>query len=211
MDVADLAAPLQEKPELTGSLYRGETYRGLPGGAGDPPSNEHAFLAGAYLMDLHLSVQAGDAEQASAALHSLGSEVQEIGFSGDLGERYQKESSRLESSEGLREFARRLSEEERTVREFLSLYEPFDSFGLWTEAGRLAAVTQAPEFFETRKNRRFLSYLLKTVPDQLPEELRDPVLADLQGIERIWDEGEFDDPRLAVHFQNIIERIDEYE
>jgi len=214
MDVADLAAPFQKKPGLTGSLYQGEIYRNLPEESADFLPDEHAFLAGVYLMGLHLSVQAGDSDQASKALHSLGGEVKEIMGSGDLGDRYQRESASLESEEGLQEFAGRLSDEEKNTWEHLSLYEPFYSFGLWAEAGRRAAEVKSSKFFETRRNRRYLSHLQKVLPEELAEELRDPVLDDLKDIERIWDEGDFsaqDFPTLATHFQDIIQRIDNYQ
>ena len=213
MDLAELTEPLQQKPELIGSLYEGDTYRGNEDFENFPPEDAKVFLASVYLVDLHLNIEADDPELAAEALRRIGTEIEQIPLLGDEGKKYQNEALNLESSEGLRRFSQRLSDEEGNIRELLSPYEPFYSFGLWTEAGRRAAVTHTREFFEARKNRRFLSHLRKTLPSQLAPELRDPVQKDLQAIESTWDEGDFsrqDYTTLAAHFQKIIERIDEY-
>ena len=212
MELADLTEPLQRKPELTGLLYEGQTVRGEQASE-DSPQDAKAFLASVYLVDLHLAVGAEDTQRSAEALRCIGAEIKQIPFSGGEGEKYQKEAMNLESQDGLREFSRKLPDEEKNIREILSLNEPFYSFGLWTEAGRLAAKVEAPEFFERRKNRHFLSYLQKILPNQLAPELQEPVLNDLRAIERIWDQGALspqDYPELARHFQNIIERIEEY-
>lgn len=214
MELAELTAPFQRKPESSGSLYEGETYRGNGDFEDFPPEDAKAFLASVYLVDLHLNVKADDPELSSEALRRIGTEIEQIAFLGDEGKKYQHQARDLESSEGLHRFSQRLSDEEGNIRELLSPYEPFYSFGLWTETGRRAAATHTREFFETRKNRRFLSHLQKTLPGQLAPDLQQPVLDDLQAIERIWDEGELsleDYSALAGHFQSIIKRIDDYE
>jgi hypothetical protein len=213
MELADLTEHLQE-PELTGFLYEGQIYRGV-GAPGDfPLEDAKAFAASVYLVDLHLTVGREDPERSAEALRRIGAEIEQLPFLGDEGRKYQDEARNLESPEGLRRFSQRLIDEEGNIRELLSVYEPFYSFGLWAEAGRLAAKVESSEFFETRKNRRFLSHLQKILPDQLPEELRDPVLDDLNAIESIGEKGDFSESdygTLATHFQNIIKQIDEYE
>jgi Putative zinc-finger len=211
--VASLAEPLAGKPGVPSSLYQGETTRG-----GDDPGDflgdTSSFMAGVYLVDLRLSVHAGDVARTRSSLQNLGNAVKEIVLLGSVGDSYLAAYAAMEDADDLKGFAPQLPAKEAALEADLADSGTFP-FGLWAEAGRLSAVTKNPAFFDRRANRRFLSHLLNAPPEQgLAPELQEPVLDDLKAIERTWEKGDLsggDYQALATHFQKIIRRIDDYE
>lgn len=207
--LADVAEPLEQNASISDLLYEGETPRGgpTPGDLSARPS----FMTGVYLLDLRLSLQAGDLDRTRGLLQDLSLSLKEIPFLPDgMAESYKKEYLRMETTADLARLAPQLPAKETQIQEALSAYEAFP-FGLWAEAGRLSALTPSSEFFESRKNRRFLSHLLEEEELPVPAELHEPVLDHLQAVESIWDGEEKDYHAIAGHLQLIIKAIDEYE
>ena len=186
MTVAELTEPVAGKTGLSQYLYPAATYRGKDD-AGDLLSDSHSFLAGVFLVDLRLTLEAGDKVNASDLLRRIGVQASSFFQSGDLSDKYLQRASTLaeaqpaEAEALLRQFDSELPSwekelEERTVSEY-----SFD-FGKWTEAGRIAAKAQTPEFFARRENRRFLTWLHRRQKDEIDPE----ILPDLQEIRRTW-------------------------
>ena len=202
MVFAGLVEQVEGSTATTEHLYSGETFR-----SGEAPEYSFAahptFLAGVHLFDLRLNLEAeGDAKTTDRLLQSLGLALKEVPGMGPSGELY------LQSRQGQLNREALFNQEEE-VRQFLS-DSPYFQFGLWTEAGRLAALTQSPDFFEDRNNRRFLKHHFKETP-WAGDELLEDVPTDLQAIQQIWDSGKLTETeyaRLAPHFESIIEAHD---
>lgn len=212
--VAGVAEPVEAKAKPS-DLYQSDVNRGLEATQEVLPIGP-SFMTGVFLVDLRPSLRSQDSQTTRGLLYDIHGELSEVLLvERELVEGYKGYADAMTDAAALRRLAPEILGREKDVQEFFSISEdPLFSFGLWTEAGRLAAVTQTREFFETRKNHRFLSHLLKTLPDQFTdEELQQPVLDDLHAIEQTWDEGELspqDYQTLAGHFQKIIQRIDDY-
>lgn len=162
-----------------------------------------AFLTGVHLLDLRSILQAGgDTVKTDQILLKLGNALQEVPSMSDIGKSYhQSRKGQLDHNALLRQ--------EKEVQQFLS-DSPHFQFGLWSEAGRLAALTESPEFFNDRNNRRFLDHLFEETPWAGDEVLED-VPTDLHEIQRIWNAGKptrEDYQALATHFENIIRAYD---
>ena len=207
--LAGVVKPIEKKAGISEVLYDKDVFR-----SGDEPADlgwDHpAFLVGVHLIDLRLSVNAGKVEAAENHLRDMGNAFNAMPGFGDLGKRCTDEVAVLSNADALERFARELPSLEQEIEQSLS-GDPSFSFGLWTEAGRLAAAVKSPELFARRDNRRFLSLVQKNVP--VAEEIEDQVLGDLRAVEGIWEKGDFsedDYQALSTHFQNIIQRIDDY-
>lgn len=192
--LAGVVDTVEDRSAAAERLYVGNVYRNAP-----PPSPSDAaeFMTGVYLLDLRLS---GTSEKSPEILKRLAGELKDSSMTQDLVERYWDESLDFREPE---EAGRQILENEIQER----LHEiPSFSFGLWAEAGRLAAATNSPEFFEDRDNRRFLSQIQKELP--VPDDLHEQVLGDLQTIESHWGK---DLSALQTSFGRIIEAIDGYD
>ena len=202
--LAGLAEPIEEKAGISDVLYEKDVPRGF-GEPTDLVGDRPPFLVGVHLIDLRLSVKAGNVNAAANHLQDLGNELKEIPFLGDLGERCSNEYLALKDAAALEQFARKLPGLEKEIEQYLT-DDPSFPFGLWIEGGRLAAKVKSPDFFNRRDNRRFLSSLLKNSPDEGDESL-ETVPGDLKAVEEIWDRGDFsekDYDDLAKHFESVI-------
>jgi len=101
----------------------------------------------------------------------------------------------------------------------------FLTFGKWTETGRHAAETRSADFF-SRRNRHVLTQLARHLEEDqkgrgqasssaddfdADAERNEASLAELRGIEAIWDRGDFqaaDYAKLAQHFNTILRTYD---
>lgn len=202
MALAGLVEQVEGSPGIDEHLYLGETYR-----SNEAPEyllpDRPTFLTGVHLLDLRLSLDAGaDVDTTDRLLQNLGLALQEVPGMSAVGELY------LKSREGQLD-RNALSREEEKVQQELSELLDFQ-FGLWTEAGRLAASTESPEFFGDRNNRRFLSHLFKQTP-WVGDDLLEDVPGELQAIQQTWEGGDLTDEdytALADHFENIIAAYD---
>lgn len=208
MVVADLVAPLNAQEISKSDLFAYTRLRG--DGAKDPVVQKASFLSGAILVDLQMSLTRDDAETSFELLDLLGSKLAEVSFMEDTAKAIKQDADRLEESPSyLIEVAQRASNLEASLDSSFLLPESL-AFGKWAEAGRLAALTQSPSFFEDRNNRRFLDYLFKQTP-WAGDDLLEDVPNHLQAIQETWNAGELDSDdytELATHFQSIIEAYD---
>ncbi len=207
LQAADLVQPLDAKAQAArGSLYEETVSR-----SAETPDSSFwegaSFMTGVHLLDLHLSVQAKDVETTAAHLQAIGNELQQIPGYSSLAKRYSDDYVSMKDADALQRFAPKVPRRASALQNQLS-EDPFFAFGLWTEAGRLSAVLQSPEFFEQRVNRRFLSAIPREISSQDHERYA-PILEDLRKIEDLWGKRRPEDYRaLAGHFWSIIHRVE---
>jgi hypothetical protein len=210
--VADLVEPLQEQPRIAEHLYQPtEVTR-----SGEEPtasfSDAPPFMAGIYLIDLRLSVQAKEAEKTKDVLYALFSELDQISGMRPLAAKIKKEADQMremKSTDPLRRLEQTLPQWEGELQELLS--DSFFSFGLWAEAGRLSAITGSPEFFEQPANRRFISPIERKIRS-LQDARYALLLKDLRQIESHWPEAEHlpeNRKALSERFQSIIASVEQ--
>lgn len=188
-----------EEANTPTQFYKRETLRSL-----DDPEylfpDRPIFMTGVHLFDLRLSLQmAGGAETTERLLQDLDKMLKEIPVEVDFSGLYQQGNVDRDV----------LLEKEAEIQDAVSGSIYFQ-FGLWTEAGRLAALTHSSEFFETRNNRRFLDYLFKETPWEGDESL-EGVPTDLEAIQQIWERKDLtpeDYVDLERHFHSIIKAYD---
>jgi hypothetical protein len=185
------------------SRYRSAEPAPLP----DVEDWEAPFVRlGALLVDLRVALRAGEAETASDLYQRIGGIAAPA-----IGERqaapFSEAGKRAASPAALPELLAGL---ERLEAELDGGTTPgrarFISFGKWVEAGRLAAASRAPAFFDGG-NRRFLSSFLRQEGEELDPEVRGP----LEAVRKIWGRGGLEDSDLeeiAGHLGSILRHYD---
>ena len=158
-------------------------------------------MVGDRLVELQLSLAQGHADTAATLLRGMNGYLKQIPGDKDA-EQCIKDARALES-DGSPETRRRVAEtwltREKELDEFLGTAF---NFGKWTEAGRLAAATRTPDFFESWRNRRFLRALLKD-----RAAMDEEVVPLLEKIRAVWERGRLQEPdyrMLAESFEEII-------
>ncbi|HEX7184963.1 MAG TPA: zf-HC2 domain-containing protein [Thermoanaerobaculia bacterium] len=159
MVVADLIEPLQGQ-EAARNLYQYDVHRG-PGDEEGSFSDRPSFMVGVFLVDLRLSLKAGDVEPLDGLLHEIASELEAVGYMDEEVAHYRALRDQIRDKSRSAALLRQLQAEALEMEAKLSgdesmLRPEALAFGKWTEAARLAAVTRTPDFFEKRANRRFL-------------------------------------------------------
>jgi hypothetical protein len=207
--VAGLTEPLQQQPELIQHLYTPEAERG-PSKAAAFNSLAPSFFTGVYLVDLRLSTVAGKVGEAQDILRFLYAELDQVPFGHTEAVSLKEAADGMTDSAALSRFAQTLPQREAKLQNWFA-EDPIFRFGLWTEAGRLSAVTRSPKFFEQRANRRFLAAIAREIRSEDDEQRYGPILDDLQKIEPLWDRdersaGDYED--LAGHFKSIIDQME---
>lgn len=208
MAVAELVEPVQAEEISKEKLFDYTRLRG--DGEDGSTTRKPSFLTGAILVDLRMSLARGDSKTSSQLLDLLGSKLADVSFMDKTAEKVKEEAVRLEESPS---HLAQVAEDARSLEADLDdsyLLPELLAFGKWTEAGRLAAVTESPEFFESRKNRRFITHLFKQPLWEGDESLRN-VPTHLQAIQQIWEHEDLkpeDYTALANHFRSIIEAYD---
>ena len=206
--VAGVVEPLQSAPGIVEELYQADVERGAPGEA--PFSSAPLFLAGVYLVDLRLSVKAGEVKTTEDILYNVSGALEQVSeVSPEIVTFFKGKGSQIKGPADLDRLAQELPGKESALQNDLA-ENPFFRFGLWTEASRLSAKTQSPELFELRANRRFLSGIQREISSS--GERYAPILSDLQKIEPLWDRDERrpeDYQALAQLFEKIIRRMEQ--
>jgi hypothetical protein len=204
LTAAGLVEPLEKRSGALNNLYQpAEVMRGDK----EPValiSRAPSFLAGVFLVDLRLSAQAGEVKKTQDTLYSLSGELAQDFTTQDLEADVRKEADRMKDADALGRFVAKLPQLEGQIHERFSP-EPFFSFGLWTEAGRLSAVTKSPDFFKSRDNRRFISSVRRDLSAE-QDDRYDPILENLRQIEERWAKR---DSSLPHNFQAIINQIEQ--
>jgi hypothetical protein len=225
MEVTGLIAPVESKPEILNSLHHFTTYRGEGDDQVLPALQKPSFLVGARLVDLRLLLAKGQKKEALELYHGIGVEIQRATIIGqdETAKRYIDLTQSGNTSE--------LPPWEEEFKDS-SLDTDFLDFGKWVEAGRLAAESRAAGFFDSGKNRRFLSAILRKMEKEQPPEGGDAkttensaaddewtadaerdkeVLAQLRQIATVWDRddrGAAEYQKLAASFRAILQSYD---
>ena len=205
---AGLVDPLRNRLPSAEQLYQPEGERGNPEAASLTSQGPY-FFTGVYLIDLHLSTATDDFDDARESLRSLAGELDQILLRHDDATRLQETAEGITDLDSLHQFAQTLPQLESGFENQFSEDHSF-AFGLWTEAGRLAALTSSPKFFEQRMNRRFLSAIPRQISSEVGDDGRySKILDDLRKIEALWGERRKEDYQaLAGHFNDIIEQME---
>ena len=204
MVVADLVEPLGESRAVAEAVWTGRVLRG--GGEEEDSTAFRAlsFLAGAHLVGFQAGVEARDPEAAGAAAQRVANLLEQGDFLENEAKRFRAAQFDLfERKVPTSRYARLVEKNSGPIEEsFLEI--PFD-LGKWTHAGYIAARTGSREWFERRKNRRFLSYLLRQGEKEIEPEAR----KGLERIGQVWDRGELRPAELAAlagQFEAILQR-----
>jgi hypothetical protein len=220
MTVADLTAPLVSRPEAAQQLYELSVSRDLAAGprTQDLLDRERpSFMAGVLLVDLRLVPRADRAQAASEILQQIGEEIASVAQE-DLVERYRQDAEKAKNTAFVRQVETELPRREDELAKAL---DPAGfAFGKWSEACRLAAVSETPEIFTGRDSRRFLSLTMERKEKALAK--RSPAIAGnrlnrraerdaeilrlLRQIDAAWKLGAppRDYPELAKDFNELI-------
>lgn len=203
MKVAELVEPVEDVPGIEKNLWQYSIYRGNEGSGFE--LRRPSFQVGALLVDYSLALRAEKLSDASELLRMIGRTVRDTDVTPDEGNRLLKEANQLKAEQDLTQAIARFEKLETTLssEEESPLDPAYLSFGKWTEAGRLAAVTQRAAFFERRANHRFLKALLR----QKDVEPTDRALDHLREIQRVWKTRNFTSAEfqsLEQNFQGIL-------
>jgi len=202
LEVAALAPPVQSG-SVQNLIWDHSRYRGE--GEGESDLDRQFFQVGALLVDFRLSTQAGDVTNASETWRSIGAALGND-FMKDDGDRILAQASQISDPASLRRVAATADVTEKRLGDSVLAPEYLD-FGKWTEAGRVAALTRDPAFFQDRENRRFLAYALREREIKPSPETR----RELEEIAKIWDQGDLGPMKfdsLAQHFKTILDQYD---
>lgn len=204
MVVADLIEPLQSQ-EAANQLYDYSTYRG-PGSEEYTLSYRPSFMVGVFLVDLRLSLAAGNMEPLEGLFLEIANEIEAASFGLMENESTRYRSLRDQIQDGNRSAAllRQLQEEAPEMEARLSgdqsMIDPKAlAFGKWTEAARLAAVTRTPDFFDKRANWRFLGQVIEDKEKREASKPQDQASSeDPLGSELDWELEMEEDREAAV-------------
>jgi hypothetical protein len=228
METAELIESLQSKPAAADQPGPFSTYRGLGHGGStswdsDPPS----FKVGVLFVDLRIGWTKGRDQKAADLLGQISQELDHMVAMSDRSKSYAADAEQIRHHgvDALGSPAAGLKTREAELDKDLAR-RSFD-FGKWAEAGRLFALTQTPDFFKSRDNRRFLSIILRKKEEDKKArdtskpreeddftaagEHEDEVVDHLRAIAALWDGGDLragSYKKLADHFAEIIRQYD---
>jgi hypothetical protein len=226
METAELIESLHSKPASADqpnpfSTYRGLGHNGSTSFDPDPPS----FKVGVLFVDLRIGWTRGRDQKAAELLGQISQELNHMVAMGDWSKSYAADAEQIRHHgvDALGSPAAALKGREAELDKDLDR-RSFD-FGKWAEAGRLFALTQTPDFFKSRDNRRFLSIILREKEedkkardaskrreeDDAAGEREDEVLGHLRAITALWDRGDLGAEsykQFAKHFEEIIRQYD---
>jgi hypothetical protein len=167
LTTADLVAPLPKETRLGSDLWQGQTFRSGGGGEESVDSildqefdNERRFQIGVQLVNLQVSLEQNDGAAADDVLPRLLILLQQNPIPLPEYEQFYSDV-RVAISKGAspRSFLEESSAKSEELRELLDA--PYLQLGRVTAAGRLAAITQEPSFFERRSTRRLVRDILR--------------------------------------------------
>ncbi len=142
--------------KVAGDPFWGESVvRGVS--SGGFASIPHEILLGAHAVELGLSLARNDAESVND-LAAINGHIHEIGFLPDQEKTYKDIQAQIAGKKTPpKDFVRQAEELEASLP---ATDFPYFAFGKWTEAGRLSAVAESPDFFRDPDNRKFLRVFL---------------------------------------------------
>lgn len=170
--------------------------------------SKQSFRLGVALVNLQVSLEGENRQQADNALAKINGLNDDLRPASDVTKFYRRLRNRLPRHlQPLTERAEKMAGRFRDgPAENLYL-----DFGMWAEAGHLAAAAGDASFLTSRDNRRFPAYLrrqLKKEGDSLPREVQSA----LQAIERILERdylGAKDYRDLGQLYETILKAYDE--
>ena len=204
VEVAELVEPLAGSRGAAGAVWAGPVYRGAEeeGGVAD---RALSFLVGAHLVGFQTAVETGNSAAAGEAALRVANYLNEGYFLDEQVKSFRAAQRALldeKKPAPTSNYAKLVEANDEVIRD--SFAEVHLAFGMWTQAGYIAAQTGSREWFERRKNRRFLSYLLRQ-NDEIEPEARKA----LETIHQVWDHGELRPAELAAlagQFEAILQR-----
>src|SRR5215203_3721196 len=203
----NVARPASNRPGIAKNLWIGPVYRG--GGGEEMNLDEASFRMGVQLVNLQVSLQAGERKAAQDAIAAILGLLDTGMITEDLQKKYTDLTVALEK-EAPSSFLPQASELAKETREvFLADDDLSLDLGQWVAAGRLAAMAKNPAFFQERENRSFLRRALWREKLGLGEMKLDPETREsLQQIADIIakdDLGASDYVELKRRFEQILE------
>ena len=144
-------------PPNAEQLWRGPTFRG-EGGDEEVKLDEAAFRMGVQLVNLQASLQAGNVPAAQDVVARILGLLKSQYLTDDLQKGYTGITVALENRKPPSELLPEASRLAKESRELFETTTPLD-LGQWVEAGRLAALAQAPSYFQQSDTRSFLRRL----------------------------------------------------
>jgi len=152
----EITASFSNQPELAQQIWYGPRPRGAGGEEQEIRFDEASFRMGVQLVNLEVRLKAKDTEGAGDVVASILRLVQPQLFAHDLYDAYAAMRGSLgdphKRPEQFLPEASRLAQESREV---FADNESLD-LGQWVEAGRLAALSRDPSFFQQSDARSFL-------------------------------------------------------
>jgi hypothetical protein len=205
VEVAELVEPLAGNRGAVGAVWIGPVLRG---GEQEDTGGDYAlsFLVGAHLVGFQTAVEVGDSAVAGDAARRVANHLHQGYFLDEEEKRFRAAQLALLAEKKpapTRDYAKLVEANDEVIRE--SFAEVHLAFGMWTQAGYIAARTGSREWFERRKNRRFLSYLLRQDDEEIDSEARKA----LERVREVWDRGELRPAELAAlagQFEAILQR-----
>jgi hypothetical protein len=233
LTAANITPPLPDPSKVDQPLWRGPTYRG-EGGDEESKFDEAAFRMGVQLVNLQASLQAGNVSAAQDVVARILGLLKAQPFTDDLQKGYTgitlaltkylenhkvtgeglPEAVRLakESHENQRAANSVLPEASRLAKESREVFEPTTplDLGQWVEAGRLAALSRNPSFFQQSDTQSFLRRLRWREKLGMGDAKLDPVSREsLDQISEIASKGNLqasDYAKLKEQFDKILDK-----
>lgn len=210
MAIGELAAPYRDNADAASAeLWLGTQYRG---GAGqDSERVRDYFQLGLQVTNLHLSLVTGKQEISSGTvIPQIYDLLDGESFYGMASYQpsYRELRGKIDEGRPLQELLDKAVELDRDLDGDLeeAPLAPYFDLGKWTAAARLAAVTENPDFFDRRDNRRFPSWFLREERDSIEEP---EVAAALREIQTILGQDEIDYGTLRKNLETILTTYDD--
>ena len=179
-----VTAPVRGNPAATGGLWLGPTYRGGGGEGEEAPLDPASFQMGVQLVNLQVSLEAGQGEQAQDVVARILQILEPQLFVDDLKKGYTEITTAIANGSPPQKLAGKASELAQQAREAFDA--PHLDLGQWVEAGQLAASAGEASFFERGDTQKFLRRLLWRQKLGIGKMKLDPAarqsLADISGV-----------------------------
>jgi hypothetical protein len=188
---AAVTPPVQNAAGLTGSLWRGPTYRGGGEEGAETPLDTASFQMGVQLVNLQATLAAGRGEDAQDIVARILTILKDQLFVQELTKGYTAITVAIENGTPPRTLAGQAGQLAAQAREVFDV--PRLDFGQWVEASRLAALGGQASFFARGDSRAFLRRLLWRQKLGLGEMKLGPAIRqDLAGISDLLEKRSLD-------------------
>lgn len=163
------------------------------------------FMLGAHLVDLRVILARNDAQESVNVLARINRYIESLLFADEQAQFYLKVQAEI--VDGKREPKELLAEATATEASLTEITSYSLAFGKWVEASRLSALARKPEFFEDRRNRQFLLWLLR----KQDEDLDPRVLADLLEVREVLETNALREPQYRELAERLSKILDNYQ